>query len=148
MANYRERQQRDHAFPLSCAARSFAHSFTVCCNVYVAYTWADAAKPCARGRSADSGSADRCGSSEPHGSRSSGRRDLECVRASPGATPASVALGKLVERELAAARRRSAPDAIAVTAVVDEARSVAAELQDLISRLDPVRDVADPPDVR
>lgn len=59
-----------------------------------------------------------------------------------------MALGKLVERELAAARRRSAPDAIAVTAVVDEARSVAAELQDLISRLDPVRDVADPPDVR
>ena len=36
-------------------------------------------------------------------------------RASLGATPASVALGKLVEREVAAARRRASPDAAAVT---------------------------------
>jgi hypothetical protein len=64
-------------------------------------------------------------------------------RASLGATPASVALGKLVEREVAAARRRSAPDDTAVTAAVDEARSVAAELRDLIDRLDASRAVAD-----
>jgi hypothetical protein len=69
-------------------------------------------------------------------------------RASLGATPASVALGKLVEREVAATRRRLAPDAAAVTAAVDEARGVAAELQDLISRLDPVRSVSDPRDAR
>jgi hypothetical protein len=35
-------------------------------------------------------------------------------RASLGATPASVALSKLVEREVAASRRRSAPDDAAV----------------------------------
>jgi hypothetical protein len=69
-------------------------------------------------------------------------------RASLGATPASVALGKLVEREVAAARRRASPDAAAVTAAVGEARNVAAELQDLISRLDPVRDAADLRDAR
>jgi hypothetical protein len=64
-------------------------------------------------------------------------------RASLGATPASVALGRLVEREVAAARRRSAPDDAAVAAAVDEARSVAAELRDLIDRVDASRAAAD-----
>ena len=64
-------------------------------------------------------------------------------RASIGATPASVALGKLVEREVAASRRRSAPDDAAVAAAVDEARGVAAELRDLIDRLDAARAAAD-----
>ena len=64
-------------------------------------------------------------------------------RASLGATPASVALGRLVEREVAVGRRRSAPDDVAVTAAVDEARNVAAELRDLIDRLDATRTAAD-----
>jgi len=48
--------------------------------------------------------------------------DATCsaFRASLGATSASVALGRLVEREVAAARRRSAPDDVAVTAAVEE----------------------------
>jgi hypothetical protein len=64
-------------------------------------------------------------------------------RASLGATPASVALGRLVEREVAASRRRSAPDDAAVAVAVDEARGVAAELLDLIDRLDAARGGAD-----
>jgi hypothetical protein len=68
-------------------------------------------------------------------------------RASLGATPASVALGRLVEREVAAARRRSAPDDVAVTAAVDEVRSVAAELRYLIDRLDAARAAADAGDM-
>ena len=64
-------------------------------------------------------------------------------RASLGATPASVALGRLVEREVAAARRRSAPDDVAVVVAVEEARNVAAELRGLIHRLDSARTTAD-----
>jgi hypothetical protein len=65
-------------------------------------------------------------------------------RASLGATPASVALGRLVEREVAATRRRIDSGPAAVTAAVQEARIVAAELRDLINRLDGVPGVADP----
>jgi hypothetical protein len=57
-------------------------------------------------------------------------------RAGLGATPASVALGRLVEREVAARRRRSVPDAAGVRDAVVEARVVAAELQALIGRLE------------
>jgi hypothetical protein len=57
-------------------------------------------------------------------------------RASLGSTPASVALGRLVEREVAARRRRSSPDAQGVRDAVVEARAVAEELQALISRLE------------
>jgi hypothetical protein len=57
-------------------------------------------------------------------------------RASLGATPASVALGRLVEREVAAARRRSGPDPEAIRAAVHEARAVTVELAELIDRLD------------
>jgi hypothetical protein len=57
-------------------------------------------------------------------------------RASLGATPASVALGRLVEREVAAMRRRSAPDHEAINAAVEEARDLAAELSNLASRLE------------
>lgn len=57
-------------------------------------------------------------------------------RASLGATPASVALGRLVEREVAAARRRSGADPDAISASVDEARAVAVELTALIDRLE------------
>ena len=57
-------------------------------------------------------------------------------RAGLGATPASVALGRLVEREVTARRRRSVPDAEGVRDAVVEARAVAAELQALIGRLE------------
>lgn len=61
---------------------------------------------------------------------------LSAFRASLGSTPASVALGQLVEREVAARRRRSSPDAQGVRDAVVEARAVAEELQALISRLE------------
>ena len=65
-------------------------------------------------------------------------------RASLGATPASVALGRLVEREVAALRRRVAPDAEALRgAVATEARAVVSELQQLISRLERPTTTAD-----
>ena len=57
-------------------------------------------------------------------------------RAGLGATPASVALGRLVEREVASHRRRAALDADAVRAAIDDARLVAGELATLISRLE------------
>jgi hypothetical protein len=57
-------------------------------------------------------------------------------RAGLGPTPASVALGRLVERDVAARRRRSAADAEGVRAAVVEARAVAEELQALIRLLD------------
>jgi len=57
-------------------------------------------------------------------------------RAGLGSMPASVALGRLVAREVAARRRRSAADAEGVRAAVGEARAVAEELQALIRRLD------------
>jgi hypothetical protein len=57
-------------------------------------------------------------------------------RAGLGATPASVALGRLVEREVAATRRRSGSDPNAIRASVDEARAVAVELTALIGRLE------------
>ena len=57
-------------------------------------------------------------------------------RAGLGATPASVALGSLVEREVATRRRRSVPDAEGGRDAVAEARAVAEELQALILRLE------------
>lgn len=57
-------------------------------------------------------------------------------RAGLGATPASIALGRLVEREVAARRRRSVADAQGLRDAVVEARVVAAELQALIGRLE------------
>ena len=57
-------------------------------------------------------------------------------RAVLGSTPVSVALGKLVEREVAAHRRRTALDADGVRAAVQDARLVADELASLIVRLE------------
>jgi hypothetical protein len=57
-------------------------------------------------------------------------------RAGLGTTPVSVALGRLVEREVASHRRRTALDADGVREAVREARSVAGELEDLIRRLE------------
>lgn len=60
-------------------------------------------------------------------------------RASLGSTPVSVALGRLVEREVASHRRRTALDAEGVRSAVEEARQVAQELADLIARLESAR---------
>jgi hypothetical protein len=57
-------------------------------------------------------------------------------RAVLGSTPVSVALGKLVEREVAAHRRRTALDADGVREAVRDARLVADELASLIVRLE------------
>ena len=57
-------------------------------------------------------------------------------RASLGTTPVSVGLGRLVEREVARHRRRTAPEADDVREAVEEARGVADELVTLIARLD------------
>jgi hypothetical protein len=57
-------------------------------------------------------------------------------RASLGTTPVSVALGKLVELEVARHHRRSASDAEGVREAVRDARLVADELASLIARLE------------
>jgi hypothetical protein len=57
-------------------------------------------------------------------------------RAGLGATPVSVELGRLVEREVASRRRRSASDAGDVRHAVDDARVVVDELSALIARLE------------
>jgi hypothetical protein len=57
-------------------------------------------------------------------------------RVALGATPVSVALGQLVEREVASHRRRTALNADGVRDAVRDARAVAGELEHLISRLE------------
>lgn len=57
-------------------------------------------------------------------------------RTALGTTPVSVALGKLVEREVASHRRRNAADAGGVHEAVEAAREVAKELATLIARLE------------
>jgi len=57
-------------------------------------------------------------------------------RASLGSVPVSVALGRLVEREVGRHRRRTAIDADAVHEAVEDARGVAQELVALITRLE------------
>jgi hypothetical protein len=57
-------------------------------------------------------------------------------RASLGARPVSVALGKLVEREVASYRRRTADNTEEVRDAVRDARIVADELASLIARLE------------
>jgi hypothetical protein len=53
-----------------------------------------------------------------------------------GPTPVSAALGKLVEREVASYRRRTALDPDGIRDAVDDARTVADELARLIARLE------------
>ena len=60
-------------------------------------------------------------------------------RAALGATPVSVALGRLVEREVASHRRRGALDAQGVQDAVRDARAVADELATLVARLEAQR---------
>jgi len=57
-------------------------------------------------------------------------------RAGLGATPVSVEVGRLVEREVASRRRRAASDAGGVRQAVDDARIVVDELSALIARLE------------
>jgi hypothetical protein len=57
-------------------------------------------------------------------------------RASLGAVPLSRAIGRLIERQVAAHRRRTALDADGVRDAVRDARVVAGELERMIARLD------------
>jgi hypothetical protein len=57
-------------------------------------------------------------------------------RVALGATPVSVALGQLIEREVASHRRRTALDADGVRDAVRDARALAGELESLIARLE------------
>ena len=59
-------------------------------------------------------------------------------RAQLGVTPVSVALGRLVEREVARTARSSASDAAGVRVALEDAREVAEELAVLIARLEHV----------
>ena len=59
-------------------------------------------------------------------------------RAQLGVTPVSVALGRLVEREVARTARRSTSDIDAVRVALKDAREVADELAALITRLEHV----------
>lgn len=127
--------QRDlpavQAFPLHGAARRSAHSFTVRCSVYNVYVMGRRGRQRARQATA----------------RAKAPRDRmarvqisdetwSAFRAGLGSTPVSVELGRLVEREVAGRRRRSASDAGDVRHAVDDARVVVAELSALIARVD------------
>jgi hypothetical protein len=59
-------------------------------------------------------------------------------RAQLGVTPVSVALGRLVEREVARAARSSASDPEGVRVALEDAREVAEELATIIARLEPL----------
>jgi hypothetical protein len=65
-------------------------------------------------------------------------------RAQLGATPVNVALGRLVEREVARSSRSSASDAEGVRVALEDARQVAGELATLIARLEPLAAAAVP----
>jgi hypothetical protein len=57
-------------------------------------------------------------------------------RSGLGVTPVSVALGKLVEREVGRQRRRSANDAESARLALEDARLLTRELETLIGRLE------------
>lgn len=57
-------------------------------------------------------------------------------RAQLGVIPVSVALGRLVEREVARIARSSASDSEDVRVALEDAREVAAELAAMIARLE------------
>ena len=57
-------------------------------------------------------------------------------RAGLGTTPANVALGELVRREVARNARRSADDAAGIRIALADARETADELKSLITRLE------------
>jgi hypothetical protein len=61
-------------------------------------------------------------------------------RAQLGVTPVSVALGRLVQRQVGRAQRQSASDAGGVRLALEDARAVAAELASLIARLERASD--------
>jgi len=59
-------------------------------------------------------------------------------RAQLGVTPVSVALGRLVEREVGRTARSSATDSEGARVALEDAREVAEELAVLIARLEPL----------
>jgi hypothetical protein len=66
-------------------------------------------------------------------------------RAQLGATPVSVALGRLVEREVARNMRRSKSDSESVRVALENARLLADELASLIARLEHAASAPDSP---
>jgi hypothetical protein len=61
-------------------------------------------------------------------------------RAALGVTPVSVALGRLVEREVGRQRRQSAGATETARLALDDARSLAQELEAMIRRLEGITD--------
>ena len=66
-------------------------------------------------------------------------------RAQLGATPVSVALGRLVERDVARSLRRSKSDFESVRVTLEDARQVGDELASLITRLERAATALDGP---
>ena len=66
-------------------------------------------------------------------------------RAQLGATPVSVALGRLVEHEVARSLRRSKSDSESVRVALEDARQLADELASLIVRLERTATAPDGP---
>jgi hypothetical protein len=100
----------------STALRAAAHSFTVWCVVYNAYMGR-------RGRQREQRQQDATRSPRDRMARVQVSDEMwAAYRVALGATPVSVALGQLVEREVASHRRRTALDADGVREAVQDAR--------------------------
>lgn len=128
------RFHRAHASLPHCVASlgSAAHSCTVRCVVYVAYMGRRSRQVAARRHERERGRTTRDRMARVNVSDET----WSAFRAGLGATPASVALGRLVEREVASRRRRAAEDAGGVRQAVEDARVVVDELSTLIHRLE------------
>jgi hypothetical protein len=125
-----EHLQRVDVTLLHGAARRSAHSFTCRCIVYGVYVGR-------RGRQREHQAEQRARMPRDRMARVQVSDETwAAYRAALGATPVSVALGRLVEREVASRRRRTAADGDGVRAAVRDARAVVDELQALIARLE------------
>lgn len=114
------------------ALRFAAHSFTVRCAVYVAYMGRRSRELQQRRQEREQGRAARDRMARVHVSDDT----WTAYRAVLGSTPISVALGRLIEHEVAAHHRRTALDGDGVREAVEDARRVAEELHALIGRLE------------
>ena len=122
--------KRARADPLHGAPRRSAHSFTCRCGVYLVYVGRRARQREQRAEEVARAPRDRMARVQVTD------ETWAAYRASLGATPVSVALGKLVDREVATHRRRTAENAEEVRDAVRSARIVADELSSLIARLE------------
>lgn len=107
-----------------------AHSFTVWCIVYNVYVGR-------RGRQREQQAIARAKAPRDRMARVQVSDETwSAFRTGLGATPVSVELGRLVQREVATRRRRTASDAGDVQQAVNDARLVVEELSALIARLE------------